>query len=126
MRHFAHDTPSDLDRRILAGQTNEQIRADLGPLNKDILYRCRKKHGMVPGERRTKHGGDEADPRGQICGRLDMSRGCPKCKAGRGAIKRGGVRFGVSADDVLSCLLCGTNSESESYHDAFLGVRVEM
>lgn len=82
MRHFAHDTPSDLDRRILAGQTNEQIRAALGPLNKDVLYRCRK--------------------------------------------KRGGGPFALAADDVLSCLLCGTNSEQESYYDALLGVRVEM
>lgn len=46
---------------------------------------------------------------------------CPKCG---GIPLRGGVRFGMSVDDMASCVNCGLSTESESWYDAKAGERV--
>ena len=48
---------------------------------------------------------------------------CPKCS---GLIVRGGVRFGMAANDIQYCANCGLNSESGSYLDAEKQIRVDL
>ena len=52
-----------------------------------------------------------------------MKHSCPKCG---GYLYRGGLRFGWSAADMVTCVNCGLSNESHSFYDAVGGVYRDM
>lgn len=103
---------------IKSGLSNAEIMAELPQydLHPEMVRAHRRKLGIVQPE-------PERISRQQ--GRIGVRLGhrCPKC---RGAILRGGVRMGLPAADIETCVNCGLTNESGSYYDAHHQVRVEL
>ena len=104
---------------IKAGYHNSEIvdaladRYDITP----EMIRCQRKHLKIPAPQ------EDRTPRTAAKLSARLGHRCPKCN---GAILHGGVRNGLPAADIDTCVNCGLTNESGSYLNASTGMRVEL
>lgn len=108
-----------LSALILKGYSNEEIRAELGPLDPSRMYNCRRKLGMVQGIRSSQD--THQEPAARYRPEKPVPKACPKC-SNRALDGRSGYPIPVS----WACVKCGLTNESGHWYDAINNREVPM